>query len=89
MGKMSDGSKTVLPEFQAFLLKQKFVPEKNAPYFAYWVSRYLGFARRKNINAATYQENVALECIEELRSNPGLRDWQPRQAEDALFRYAG
>jgi hypothetical protein len=35
-----------LPEYQQYLLSGKLVPEKNAPYDAYWVSRYLAFSNR-------------------------------------------
>jgi hypothetical protein len=47
MGKVSNEGQKLLPEFQKFLLVQKLVPEKNMPYFAYWVSRFLAFAQTR------------------------------------------
>jgi hypothetical protein len=38
---------TVLPDFQDFLLSQKLAPEKNVPYLANWVSKFLAFNNRK------------------------------------------
>jgi hypothetical protein len=67
-----------LPEFQKYLLKHKLVPEKNVPYLDYWVSRYLSFAKRGNMDATSYLEASALEFIENLRSTPRLQKWQPR-----------
>jgi integron integrase len=87
MDRTFDSEQEVLPEFQQYLLDHKLAPEKNAPYLAYWVSRYLSFARRKNIDATSYLEIAVLEFIEGLRSNPRLLEWQPRQAEDALKLY--
>jgi hypothetical protein len=39
--------KAVLPDFQDFLLSQKLAPEKNVPYLANWVSKFLAFNNRK------------------------------------------
>jgi hypothetical protein len=39
--------KAVLPDFQDFLLSQKLAPEKNVPYLANWVSKFLAFSNRK------------------------------------------
>jgi non-ribosomal peptide synthetase component F len=36
----------ILPEFQEFLLSHRLVPEKNAPYYARWVSRFLAFSNK-------------------------------------------
>jgi hypothetical protein len=47
MGNLADSNNKPLPEFQQYLLDLKLVPEKNEPYFAHWVSRYLSFAIRK------------------------------------------
>ncbi len=34
----------VLPEFQNFLLSRSLVPEKNASFYAHWVSKFLAFS---------------------------------------------
>jgi hypothetical protein len=39
--------KAVLPDFQCFLLSQKLAPEKNVPYLADWVSKFLAFNNTK------------------------------------------
>jgi hypothetical protein len=49
MGKTSNSEKQVLPEFQNFLLERRLVPEKNIPYLAHWVSRFLNFARKREL----------------------------------------
>jgi integron integrase len=87
MEKTSASEQSILPEFQKFLLERKLVPEKNIPYFAYWVSRYLAFAEKKKIDPSSYQETPALEFIERLRTSTRLQEWQPRQADDALQLY--
>jgi len=93
MGKLSDSAKKVLPEFQKFLLERKLVPVKNAPFFAYWVSRFLNFAKKRDISAMEYQESAVMEFLDVLRSDKRILDWQPRQADDAIrlyyFHYLG
>ena len=34
----------LLPDFQNFLSSRKLVPEKNVPYYAYWVSKFVDFS---------------------------------------------
>jgi integron integrase len=93
MAKLSDSNKETLPEFQKFLLERKLAPEKNIPFLAYWVSRFLGFARKLERTAIEYNEITVQEFIEALRSDKRTLDWQPRQAEDAIrlyyFNYLG
>jgi len=55
-----------LPEFQNYLLGRKFVPEKNVPYFAYEVIRYLQFAQKKEITSDRYDEAGVNNCGAEL-----------------------
>jgi len=45
-----------LPEFQKFLLEKKLAPEKNIPFHAYWVSRFLNYARRNDLSTLEYQK---------------------------------
>jgi hypothetical protein len=37
--------KQILSEFQKFLLDKKFIPEKNTPFYAYWVNKFLNVTR--------------------------------------------
>lgn len=87
MGNLENGKDRALPEFQAYLLKRKLVPEKNIPYFAYWVSRYLQFARKKELSSEVYNEAGVLEFLDGLRSDPKTLEWQPRQADEAVQLY--
>jgi hypothetical protein len=83
----------LLPEFQKFLLEKKLTPENKASFFAYWVTRYLSFARKQRVSADDHHEDSVAAFLEDLRANPRIKDWQPRQAEDALrlyyFHYLG
>jgi len=87
MENLANNKNNVLPEFQAYLLKRKLVPEKNIPYFAYWVSRYLHFARKKEFSSEVYNEVGVLEFLDGLRSDPKTLEWQPRQADEAVQLY--
>ncbi len=87
MGNLASNKNTSLPEFQQYLLDRKLVPEKNVPYFAYWVSRYLQYARKKELTSTAYNETGVFEFLDGLRSDPKTLDWQPRQADDALQLY--
>ncbi len=87
MGKLSGSKNNLLPDFQKFLLERKLAPEKNIPFLAYWVSRFLGFCRRLERVATEYNEITVQEFIEELRADNRTLDWQPQQAEDAIILY--
>jgi integron integrase len=83
----------VLPEYQKFLLDRKLAQEKNIPFLAYWVSRYLRFAGKKGLSHVEYREPAVLEFLEQLRTEPRTTQWQVRQADDAIrlyyFHYLG
>lgn len=87
MAKSSSTNKEPLPEFQKFLLDKNLAPEKNIPFLAYWVSRFLSFARNHELTATEYNEITVQEFIEALRADNRTLDWQPRQAEDAVMLY--
>ncbi len=87
VAKLSEANKNVLPEFQKFLLERKLASEKNMPFLAYWVSRFLGFTRKLERTVMEYNEITVQEFIESLRSDKRILDWQPRQAEDAIRLY--
>ncbi|MBI3592856.1 MAG: hypothetical protein HY099_05195 [Nitrospirae bacterium] len=63
------------------------MPEKNAPFFAYWVSRFFDFARNRDIPSTEYHEAAVLEFLDALRSDKRILEWQPRQADDAIRLY--
>jgi len=74
----------VLPEFQQYLLSRKLVPEKNAPYFAYWVKRYLAFS----IPLAKLDKTEILQrFLDDLQARQPLADWQVQQAREAVQLY--
>ncbi len=58
---VKDGKKTstseqkILPDFQKFLLERSLAPEKNVPFPAYWVSRFLNFARKRDLTVTKSQ----------------------------------
>jgi len=52
-----------------FLLEQKFAPEKNIPFLAYWVSRFLTFSRKLEYKASEYQESAVFEFLDILRAD--------------------
>ena len=52
MGNLANGINETLPDFQKFLLERSLAPEKNIPFLAYWVSRFLTFGRKKDIATA-------------------------------------
>src|SRR6266496_6856049 len=83
----------LLPEFQKFLLDRKLTPENRTSFFAYWVTRYLSFARKQQISPDDYQEESVIAFLGGLRADPRIKDWQARQADDALrlyyFHYLG
>lgn len=73
-----------LPEFQQYLLSRKLVPEKNAPYYAYWVSRYLAFSNRlENMDKAEMLQRF----LDDLQSRQHMSDWQVQQAKEAVQLY--
>ena len=75
---------SILPEFQDFLLSRRLVPEKNIPFYAHWVSKFLAFS---NINRELDQDALVAEFLYSLKSKKNISDWQARQAEEALRLY--
>ena len=77
-------SKRILPKFQDFLLSRKLVPEKNVPYYARWVIRFLAFS-----NKSSHLDHDALtsEFIHSLKSEENIADWQVLLAKEALQLY--
>jgi len=77
-------SNKILPEFQDFLLSHRLVPEKNAPYYALWVSRFLAFSNKKR---HLDHDTLTFEFMHSLKSEENIADWQLLQAEEALRLY--
>jgi len=73
-----------LPEFQQYLLARKLVPEKNVPYYARWVSRYLVFSNPlENMNRAEMLQRF----LDDLQSRQPMENWQVQQAREAVQLY--
>ncbi len=93
MEKLAKKTQNILPEFQKFLAEKDLVPQKKVQFFAYWVNRFIGFARDKKIDSSSYQKTVIIEFLDTLRSDERIHDWQLRQADDAIrlyyFHYLG
>jgi integron integrase len=74
----------ILPEFQDFLLSRSLVPAKNAPFYAHWVSRFLGFSNR---NQDLGSDLMVQKFLNQLKTQKKIADWQIKQAEEALKLY--
>jgi hypothetical protein len=73
-----------LPEFQEFLISNKLAPEKHVPFLAIWASKFLAFNNRKRQQNVT--QTVA-EFLKSLEAKQNIKDWQIRQAGDAVRLY--
>jgi integron integrase len=95
MAKSTSGQheEPILPEFQAYLAARDLAPANQISFFAYWVSRYFRYAERYNADASDYNESAIWGFLKDLRADKRVRDWQPKQADDALklyyFHYLG
>jgi len=87
MGKMATTLGDKLPAFQKYLLEKHLAPEKNVPFYAHWVSRFLDYARRNELSASEYQEAAVLGFLDSLKSDKHVLDWQHRQANDSIRLY--
>lgn len=77
------GLKDTLPDFQEFLKASKLAPERNIPYLAHWVSRFLFFISRKDHSDTG---TLVIEFLDSLKTE-NIADWQVSQAEQALLLY--
>lgn len=74
----------ILPEYQKYLISNKLVPEKNAQFYAFWVSKFLSFSN-KNEN---FTVDIKIEKFLEFLSNDEeIKEWQIEQAGTALNLY--
>lgn len=83
----SQKMRDMLPEFQRYMLDRKLVPENKTTFFAYWVVRFLSYAKRHKLSVDEYQESAVAAFLDELRLDSRIKEWQPQQAEDALKLY--
>ncbi len=77
-------AKGVLPEFQEFLLLNKLAQEKHVLFLAVWVSKFLAFSNRKG------QQDIGLtvtEFLDSLEAKEDIKDWQVKQAGEAVRLY--
>ncbi len=78
MRNLAKGIKETLPDFQKFLLERSPAPEKNVPFPAYWVSRFLNFVRKRNLTVtkspldALYGAEIIIETKSQVHSHCGL-----------------
>jgi len=75
---------TLLPDFQNFLSSRRLVPKKNLPFYAYWVSKFLDFS---NYNQEMTLALRRKQFLNLLKNQKDIKDWQVRQAENALLLY--
>jgi hypothetical protein len=76
--------KSLLPDFQEFLRSRKIVAERNIPYFACWVSKFLHYSNR---NQHLDHKKLVMEFIDFLQKDNAIPDWQIRQARQAVQVY--
>jgi integron integrase len=74
----------LLPDFKKILLDRHLVPEKNAPFYAYWANKFLSFSDK---NEDMNQDLKIAEFLDHLKKHENIDDWQIRQAEEALRLY--
>jgi hypothetical protein len=74
MGKMATTLGDKLPAFQKYLLEKHLAPEKNVPFYAHWVSRFLDYARRNELSASEYQEAAVLGFLDSPKSENHVLD---------------
>jgi integron integrase len=75
-----------LPDFQKYLVANNFSPEKNAPFYALWVSKFLSFCN--NIDAVNRKTDIAMpQFLSHLQKKQQTTDWQLSQAETAIKIY--
>jgi len=76
--------KSILPDFQAFLMSSKLVPEKHIPYYAHWASNFLDFC---NKDTQSDHKKLVQEFMDSLKKDKDIPDWQIRQAHEAVQLY--
>jgi len=76
----------ILPDFQKYLVANNFSPEKNAPFYALWVNKFLSFCN--NIDPVNRKADIAMpQFLSHLQKKQQTTDWQLSQAETAIKIY--
>ncbi len=76
----------ILPDFQKYLVANNFSPEKNAPFYALWVSKFLSFCN--SLDEVSRKADIAMpQFISHLQKLNQTTDWQLSQAETAIKLY--
>lgn len=75
---------TILPDFQAYLLKKGLVAENKVSFYAFWASRFLAY--NNGHEDLTLDVRIG-QFLCELQAKKPLADWQVRQAEEAVRLY--
>jgi len=57
----------LLPEFQNFLISRSLAPEKNTPFYAHWVSKFLAFSKGLSELPGAYKKSFIIN------PKPGLQ----------------
>ena len=71
----------ILPEYQKYLISNKLVPEKNVPFYALWVSKFLSFSNRNE----DFTVDIKMEkFLESLSNDEAIKDWQMRAGQDSV-----
>jgi len=74
----------ILPDFQRFLVSRGLADQKHAPFYARWVSRFIGFS---NQHEHAGLEESKRKFLDNLACSSNITDWQKDQAADALKIY--
>ncbi len=76
----------ILPDFQKYLVANNFSPEKNAPFYALWASKFLSFCN--GIDPVNRKTDIAVpQFLSNLQKKQQTTDWQLSQAETAVKLY--
>ena len=76
--------KIILVEYQRFLISNKFVSEKEAPFCAYWVSKFLSFSKKQENLPFNLKTQKFFYYLNSLK----IDDWKMKQAALAIQLYA-
>jgi len=63
----------ILLEFQNFLISRQLVPEKNVPFYANWVGKFLSFL---NLNRNIKEKSTLPAFMEQLKNQGNIKVWQ-------------
>jgi len=80
-----DRKNGALSDFEAFLLKSGNIPEDKIKFYIYWVRRFLKFCNHQLENINTERISQYLDSLE---ADEKVKDWQVKQAADAVIFYA-